>query len=219
DDGDDGHGAGAVRWGSYLVPYSFKRLDAFTGYAAGMSSPAYYQWVWECGSAGAGAHAVQQVLARLRQKKLPASTADLIAVDVRAQALARLRGHAAPLRSDWLDAIAGVLLKDSLDMPLPWSYRGPIRAGTDPVLVEVMDVLAGSAMGELAAGTPQPPLVHAVAAELQALGIAADGELELDLLRDHDRARSRALHRLSILGLPGVERLRGPSLALSAERR
>src|SRR5690606_20737593 len=71
----------------------------------------------------------------------------------------------------------------------------------------------------LAAGTPQPPLVHAVAAELQALGIAADGELELDLLRDHDRARSRALHRLSILGLPGVERLRGPSLALSAERR
>ena len=215
----DGDGEATTRHGSYLVPYSFKRLDAFAGYAAGMSSPAWYQWVWAHGQGGAGAHALRRVLARLREKKLPASTADFIALDVRAQALARLRGHATPQRSDWLDAIAGSLLKDAMDVPLPWSYRGPIRAGTDPVLVQVMDVFAGTAMGELAAGTPQPPLVHSVAAELRALGIEADGELDLDLLDEGDRARSRVLHRLAILGLPGVERLHGPSLALSAERR
>ncbi|NZA25469.1 hypothetical protein H0E84_03660 [Luteimonas sp. SJ-92] len=208
-----------LRFGSYLVPYSYKRLDAFTGYASGMSSPAYYQWVWERGSADAGALALRQVLVRLREKGLPASTADFIAVHTRAQALARLRGHAAPLRSDWLDAIAGSLLKDALDAPLPWSYRGPIRAGTDPILVEVMDVLAGAAAGALAAGTPQPPLVRAVEAELQALGIDPDGEPDLDLLEAEDRARSRALHRLAILAIPGVERVHGPSLALSGERR
>ena len=35
--------------GSYLVPYSFRRLDAFVGYQSGMPSPAYYQRVWEDG--------------------------------------------------------------------------------------------------------------------------------------------------------------------------
>ncbi|MCP9977820.1 DUF5682 family protein [Actinomadura madurae] len=35
--------------GSFLVPYSFRRLDAFTGYQSGMPSPEYYQCLWESG--------------------------------------------------------------------------------------------------------------------------------------------------------------------------
>jgi len=209
--------AGA-RFGSYLVPYTFKRLDAFAGYASGMPSPAYYQWVWEHGTDGAARHLLRAVMRRLRDKKLPASTADLLAAQVRAEGLARLRGHARPLRSDWLDALAGALVKDALDAPLPWTYRGPLRAGTDPALVQVMDVLAGDTAGQLAPGTQQPPLVQAVRAELQALGITLRGDLSIDLLAAEGRARSRALHRLAILRLPGVQRLRGPQLALSAER-
>ncbi|WP_395348627.1 DUF5682 family protein [Variovorax sp. UC122_21] len=75
------------------MPYTFKRLDAFAGYASGMPSPAYYQWMWEHGLEGAAHRALQQVMQRLRDKKLPASTADLMAVHLRAQGLARLRGH------------------------------------------------------------------------------------------------------------------------------
>lgn len=208
----------AARFGSYLVPYTFKRLDAFAGYASGMPSPAYYQWVWELGPDGAVACALAHVVRRLREKKLPASTADLMAVHLRALGLARLRGHAQPLRSDWLDALAGALVKTALDAPLPWTYRGPIRPGTDPALVETMDVLAGDVVGRLAPGTPEPPLVDAVRAELAALGIALRGTLQLDLLSDTDRAKSRALHRLRILGLPGIARSRGPKQALSGER-
>ncbi|MFV0681505.1 DUF5682 family protein [Ottowia sp.] len=207
-----------ARFGSYLVPYTFKRLDAFAGYASGMPSPAYYQWVWECGVDGAAARALEGVVRRLREKKLPASTADLMAVHLRAQGLARLRGHAQPLRSDWLDALAGALVKTALDAPLPWTYRGPMRVGTDPVLVEAMDVLAGDVVGQLAPGTPQPPLVESVRSELAALGIVLRGTLELDLLRDADRAKSQALHRLRILGLPGITRQHGPKQALSGER-
>ncbi|MFS2054433.1 DUF5682 family protein, partial [Variovorax sp. CT11-76] len=73
-----------VRYGSYLVPYTFKRLDAFAGYASGMPSPAYYQWMWELGPEGAAHRALQQVMQRLRDRKLPASTADLMAVHLRA---------------------------------------------------------------------------------------------------------------------------------------
>ncbi|SCX73377.1 DUF5682 family protein [Variovorax sp. EL159] len=216
-----GRSAGAdapLRFGSYLVPYTFKRLDAFAGYASGMPSPAYYQWVWEHGPEGAAHRALQHVMQRLRDKKLPASTADLMAVHLRAQGLARLRGHEKPLRSDWLDALAGALVKDALDAPLPWTYRGAIRPGTDPVLVQAMDVLAGDTVGRLAPGTPQPPLVAAVAAELAAHDIVLRGQLKIDLLADADRAKSRVLHRLSILRLPGVRRTQGPALAMSGER-
>ncbi|MDR3004309.1 MAG: DUF5682 family protein, partial [Acidovorax sp.] len=208
----------APRFGSFLVPYTFKRLDAFAGYAAGMPSPTWYQWLWEHGSEGAARRALQAVLGRMRDKKLPASTADLMAVHGKALGLARLRGHAQPLRCDWLDALAGALVKNALDAPLPWSYRGPLRPGTDPVLVLAMDVLAGDATGRLAPGTPQPPLVTAVAAELEALGIPQRGTLQLDLLSEADRAKSRLLHRLQILELPGIRRSQGPELALSAER-
>jgi hypothetical protein len=46
--------AGAVG-GSYLVPYSFRRLDAFDGYQSGMPSPGYYQQLWEGGPQHAAA--------------------------------------------------------------------------------------------------------------------------------------------------------------------
>ncbi|GHU08568.1 hypothetical protein AGMMS50225_07460 [Betaproteobacteria bacterium] len=210
--------AGEIRYGSYLTPYTFKRLDAFTGYASGMPSPAWYQWTWEHGAQGAARHALQQLRARLRDKKLSTSTADLMAIHLRAQGLARLRAHAHPLRCDWLDALAGALVKNALDAPLPWSYRGHLRPGTDPALVLVMDILAGDVAGQLAPGTPQPPLVQAVFDELSTLGITLSGTRKLDLHKDADRARSRALHRLAILRLPGVTRVSGPKLALSGGR-
>ncbi|KER68429.1 hypothetical protein HR51_28580 [Burkholderia cepacia] len=210
--------ARGVRYGSYLVPYTFKRLDAFAGYASGMPSPAYYQWVWAYGAEEAARRVLENVMQRLRARKLPVSTADLIAVHVRAEGLARLRGHARPLRCDWLDALAGALVKDALDAPLPWTYRGPLRAGTDPVLVEAMAALAGDVAGELAPGTPQPPLVAAVRDELATLGIVLRGTLTLDLLTDEGRARSRVLHRLALLRVPGIVRCQGAQLAMSGER-
>ncbi|NHZ94108.1 hypothetical protein F2P45_34775, partial [Massilia sp. CCM 8733] len=87
-----------------------------------------------------------------------------------------------PLRSDWLDALAGSLVSQALDVPLPWTYRGRVRAGTDAALVEVMAVLADDAVGELAPGTPQPPLVAAVDVELAALGIVLPSQVRIDLL-------------------------------------
>lgn len=214
--------AGELRHGSFLVPYTFKRLDAFTGYASGMPSPAYYQWLWTHGAEGAGRRLLQGVLARLREKKLPASTADLMAVHLRAHGLAQLRGHRAPLRIDWLDAIAGALVGDALDAPLPWTYRGPIRAGTDPVLMQAMDVLAGDEAGQLAPGTPQPPLVASFWSELAAAGLQLKphpAQLELDLLTPEGRGRSRLLHRAALLELPGFVRRSGPGWALSGERK
>jgi len=206
--------AGPVRHGSFLVPYTFKRLDAFAGYASGMPSPGWYQWQWEHG-AGADAHMLGQVMARLRGHGLPASTADLIAARLRADGLARLRGHARPQRVDWLDALAGALVKDALDAPLPWTYRGRLRAGTDPVLVQIMGVLAGDSSGLLDPHTPQPPLLADLAAQLHAHGLTLGQGCQLDLLDPQDRQRSVLLHRLLLLQVPGITRTHGPAQAIS----
>lgn len=201
----DAHG------GSYLVPYSFRRLDAFEGYQSGMPSPGYYQALWESGPDEAGRHLVRAVASRLRERRQPVSTADLIAAHTTAAALATVRGHASPARTDVLDGLTSALVNEALDVPLPWSTRGTLRPGSHPVVVEMVAALSGRRVGRLHPGTPAPPLVHDLDAELERHGLAAGSDPDLDLTDPRDRDRSRTLHRIRILGIPGVSRTRGPS--------
>lgn len=136
--------------GCYLTPYSEKRLDVLAGYLSGMPAPVWQNWCWQCGLQQAGEQLLKTVLTRLRQHKLPASTADMAAAHLHVMALAQLRGHTLPLRTDWLDAIAGSLIKEALNAPLPWGYRGVIHPDTDPILLTLIDTLAGDGFGKLA---------------------------------------------------------------------
>ncbi|UXY18164.1 DUF5682 family protein [Streptomyces cynarae] len=217
-------GAGGADWpsvpeppegalgGSFLVPYSFHRLDAFAGYQSGMPSPGYYQQLWETDPANAARGLLRAVTERLRTRGIRLSTADLIAARTLAQGLARLRGHPYETRVDVLDGLAGAVIADDLDRPLPWTTRGTLGAGTHPVVVEMVAACTGEAVGRLHPDTPLPPLVHDVAAHLARLGLAdADAPVTLDLTKAPDLSRSRALHRLRVLGVPGFSRVSGPA--------
>ncbi len=84
----------------------------------------------------AGEQLLKTVLTRLRQHKLPASTADMAAAHLHAMALAQLRGHTLPLRTDWLDAMAGSLIKEALNavaVELPRSYSSRYRSDSGNV--------------------------------------------------------------------------------------
>ena len=107
-----------------------------------MPAPVWQNWCWQLGLRQAGERLLKTILARLRQHRLPASTADFAAAHLRAMALAQIRGHTQPLRCDWLDALAGSLIKEALNAPLPWSYRGVIHPQTDPILLTIVDALA-----------------------------------------------------------------------------
>src|SRR6185369_7766908 len=148
--------------GSFLVPYSFKRLDAFDGYQSGMPSPAYYQRLWEAGPVRAADDLVAAVAGRLRERRQRVLTVDLIAVRASAEGLALVRGHRHPSRTDVLDGLAAALVHDALDEPLPWATRGRLRAGTHPAVVEMVAALSGARVGRLHRATPLPPLVHDV---------------------------------------------------------
>lgn len=189
---------------SFLVPYSFKRLDSFVGYQSGMPSPEYYRRLWSDGIERAADGLVEAVVSRLRKRKQTVSTADLIAARSLSAGLATLRGHRFPSRTDILDGLVGALVSEDLDQPLPWTVRGPLAPGAHPVVVEMVAALGGAQVGRLHPETPAPPLVHDVTAELERHKLTA-GQISLDLTKEHHRDRSRVLHRLRVLGIPGVE--------------
>ncbi|MCE7003833.1 DUF5682 family protein [Kibdelosporangium philippinense] len=195
---------------SYLVPYSHQRLDAFTGYQSGMPSPEYYHRVWTDGLAKAADGLVESVVERLRGLKQPVSTADLIAARTLATGLARLRGHVYPARTDVLDGLVSALVAEDLSQPPPWTRRGPLLPGAHPALVQMVAALSGERVGTLHPETPAPPLVTAVLEELRTLELDGKGEVRLALTDPDGMVRSRVLHRLRVLQVPGFRRLAGP---------
>jgi hypothetical protein len=199
---------------SYLVPWSYHRLDSFTGYESGMPSPGFYDAVYSLGPEAAPEHALRLAVARLREKGQHVSAADLIAALTLAEGLARLRGHTSLRRTDLLDGLAAALVKGSLDAPLPWSERGIVKRDTDALLVEVLRALSGEVEGKLHERTPLPALLADVAQVLEQHGLtpaATARPLKLFLGKPEDLARSRVLHRLRVLRVPGFERHSGPA--------
>ncbi len=207
--------------GIFLVPFSFPRLDAFSGYAAGMPSPAFCAAVWEHGPAGGSERMLSAAIAALRARRHPVSAADAISAASLAHGLGRLRGHGSPGRTDLLDGLVAALVKEALVAPLPWARRGTPAAGTHPILLTLLAVFAGDRRGQLAAATPQPPLVADAHAELARIGVPpgrAAVQLEVPLYEDAARGRdhSRVLHRLRILAIPGVRLTQAPRLQRQA---
>lgn len=203
-----------TRTGSYLVPYSFRRLDAFVGYESGMPSPEFYQRVWESGADAAGETMLFFAIAHLREKKQRVSPADSIAAMTLARGLRMLRGHEELARVDVLDGLAAAVLKDALDAPLPWNRRGVLAHGTDPMLLEIVKAFSGERVGKLAPTTPRPPLLHDAIAELERVGVApkrTPERITAMLTEASGLERSRVLHRLRFLEVPGFKLTRAPS--------
>ncbi|HEY8880625.1 MAG TPA: DUF5682 family protein [Roseateles sp.] len=194
--------------GCYLVPYEYRQVDALGGYGAGMPSPLFYQWAWQHGLQTAGERARARIVARLRRAQVALSTADLIAFERTAAALAALRGHAQPLRVDLLDALQSAVIKDALEAPAPWSGGGCLGAQHHPVLREALLALTGDGMGRLHGDTPLPPLLHDVRERLaeQCLEIGREArKLVLDRRRPEDAPRAQLLWQLRCLSVGGVQ--------------
>ena len=204
-----------TRIGSYFVPYSLRRLDSFAGYASGMPSPGYYQAVWEKGADAAAESMMFHAIQHLRKKQQRVSPADAIAASTLANGLRVLRAHKVLTRIDVLDGLAGALVKEALDAPLPWTRRGTLARHTDALLVELVSAFSGEKFGALAKGTPAPPLLDDAFAELARVGVEPKRGAQKVTAKLTDPIgieRSRVLHRLRALGVPGFARTRAPSL-------
>src|SRR6185369_17568510 len=97
--------------------------------------------------------------------------------------------------------------KNAQTQVFPWNQRGMLAPGTDPVLVLVVAALSGERRGKLAPETPRPPLLVAARGELTALELwpedARAKKIRLKLTEPSDLSKSRVLHRLRVLQIPG----------------
>ncbi|MCB9471824.1 MAG: hypothetical protein H6677_26355 [Candidatus Obscuribacterales bacterium] len=204
--------------GTWLMRYSYDRLDSKTGYTAGMPSPAFYEKMWQL-SKGEDKHsqppfaAVEELAADIyteiswitRDKKYSSkiTTPDTIAAVEMTRQLALLRGHRFPLREDILDSIRACFIK------------GEIHIEGRALMDLVHKNLAGDRVGKVPAGTELPPIVKDFLEEASRLNLPVDSlspkEVTLDLYKEEKhRQSSRLLHRLVLLAVPYARYLSGP---------
>ncbi len=199
-------GNGNEETGAWLIRYSFERLDALNGYAAGMPSPDYYQRVWEQFEREVPhpdpnspfASVAIDCLTRFAQATRAgdqvdaASTASVQAAAVQAQRLAVLRGHAGPGRQDLLDAIRSCFIKGAAD------------EGTRGFNAELRRFLGGTRIGDVPPSAGSPPLLEDARRLARAAGVRLDDstprQVRLDLYRKpRHRERSRYFHAMAYL--------------------
>lgn len=208
-----------IRTGTHVVPFSEARLDAFDGYAAGLSSPGFYR-VQQQGGEQAVWGLVDDAITALRDANVMVSTADQMAVRTNIVMLARIRGHAEPLRVDVLDGLCSALIKEGLDVAPPWTTRTGIAPGTAAELRVILQVFQGNQVGSVDDRVTRPPLVQDVRSRLANYDLdpSRDRRVDLDLDTPSGVTRSRLLHQLRVLEIPGFERLSGPKSPVSTKR-
>ncbi len=187
-----------------LMPYSYPRLSAQSGYGAGNHAPAYFQAVHEEGLAGTPeripARYLTTLAQRLRRDGIIRSSADVIEAVRLAHGLAAMNHSPAPVLRDLRDA-AVTLLGQGDSLVLHAALR---------------EVEIGTAVGALPPGISRTALQDDVQQLLKTLKLEQFivdkvQPLELDLREDRtvkktataflDLARSTFLHRLEVIDL------------------
>ncbi|WP_157245811.1 DUF5682 family protein [Nonomuraea typhae] len=169
------------------VPWTYGRLAARSGYGAGVASPGWYHHLFT-----APDRPVERWLAAagsvLREEGLAVSAAHVIEAVRLAETLATLRGRPLPGLGEVTEAARAVLCDG--DEP---------RVG----LIQ-RRMVVGHRLGHVGDGAPLVPLQRDLRAEQRRLRLrpGQSTDLDLDLRKPLDLARSRLLHRLRLLGVP-----------------
>jgi hypothetical protein len=177
----------AVTW----IPWTYSRLATASGYGAGVPSPGWYDFLWSQSGRRNGhlsTHWLTKVARLLRGEDLDASSASIIEAVRLAESLAALRGHPLPGLGELNEATQTVLcFGDTLPMRLIWEK-----------------LVVSERLGEVPEETPAVPLAQDLAREQKRLRLppeAVQKQIDLDLRKPNDLARSHLLHRLNLLGV------------------
>src|SRR5688572_5993349 len=170
------------------VPWTNGRLCAASGYGAGIESPGWYHHLWTT-SDRVTERWLARVAALMREEDLDASSAQIIDTARLADSLAAMRGRSLAGLSELMEATRSVLLGGS-DAPLALIAR---------------KLVVGETLGQVPESAPTVPLHQDLMREQKRLRLqpeAVERELDLDLRKENDLARSHLLHRLNVLGIP-----------------
>ena len=169
------------------VPWTYGRLSYASGYGAGIRSPGWYDHLFS--SSG---QPVERWLAKaaavLRDEGVPVSSAHVIESVRLAEALAALRGRPLAGLEEVTEAARAVLCEGSDLLTALIGRR----------------LVVGERIGAVPAATPMVPLQRDTRDQQRRLRLrpeASPHEVDLDLRKPNDLARSYLLHRLALLGV------------------
>ena len=180
------------------APWSSSRLSLASGYGAGVTSPGWYQHVFDhwtqrehdntSESADIASSWLVRVARELRTEQIDASTASVVEAARLAATLATVRGRPSIGLSELDDAAESVLCEGS---------RVPLQ------LIHA-SLVVGRELGAVPEAAPVVPLAADLARQQRALRLkpaASATTVALDLRRESQLARSVLLHRLRLLGV------------------
>lgn len=170
------------------IPWTYSRLSSRSGYGAGVTSPGWYHHLWASPDRAPIRWAIHAARL-LRNEDVDASSAEVIESVRLAEALAALRSLPMPGLQEINEAVLTVLCHGNPE---------PLRLIHDRLEV-------GNELGTVPKEAPTVPLQKDLEAQQKRLRLPPKSEiktLDLDLRKDNDRARSRLLHRLGLLGIP-----------------
>ncbi|MGW0464263.1 DUF5682 family protein [Streptomyces sp. NPDC003027] len=177
------------------VPWTHRRLARRSGYGAGIDSPGWYAHLF-----AAPDRPVERWMTKVarlfREEDRMVSSAHVIEAVRLAETLAVMRGRPLAGLGETTDAVRAVMC-DGSDVPLD--------------LVRDRLVI-GDVLGEVPAAAPAVPLQRDLTRLQRGLRLrpeARERELELDLRKENDAARSRLLHRLTLLAVGWGEPVTG----------
>ncbi|MEU3931772.1 DUF5682 family protein [Streptomyces sp. NPDC029044] len=169
------------------VPWTHRRLARTSGYGAGIDSPGWYGHLFSAPDRPVERW-LTKVAGLLRAEDRIVSSAHVIEAVRLAETLAAMRGRPLPGLSETTDAVRAVMCE-----------------GSDVPLALVRDrLVVGYELGEVPPSAPAVPLQRDLTRLQRRLRLkpeALERELELDLRKENDTARSRLLHRLRLLGI------------------
>ncbi|MEV6549315.1 DUF5682 family protein [Streptomyces sp. NPDC051597] len=169
------------------VPWTHRRLARHSGYGAGIDSPGWYGHLFSAPDRPVERW-MTKVAGLLRAEDRQVSSAHVIEAVRLAGTLAAMRGRPLPGLAETTDAVRAVMCE-----------------GSDVPLALVQDrLVVGDVLGEVPEAAPAVPLQRDLTRAQRTLRLkpeALERELELDLRKETDAARSRLLHRLSLLGI------------------
>ncbi|MEU2667479.1 DUF5682 family protein [Streptomyces sp. NPDC007164] len=169
------------------VPWSHRRLARHSGYGAGIDSPGWYGHLFDAPDRPIERW-MTKVAGLMRDEDRFVSSAHVIEAVRLAETLAAMRGRPLAGLGETTDAIRAVMCE-----------------GSDVPLALVQDrLIVGEALGEVPDTAPAVPLQRDLTRQQRTLRLKPESqerELELDLRKDNDAARSRLLHRLRVLAV------------------
>lgn len=169
------------------IPWTYDRLSAFSGYGAGVNSPGWYDHLW-IHHENLSDRWLTRVARLMREEDLDAPPASVIESVRLADSLAALRGRSIAGLDELGEATLSILC-----------HGNPL-----PMRVIEKKLIIGIRLGEVPRDVPAVPLQCDLAALQKSLRLkvsADDAVLDLDQRKEIDLARSRLLHRLTILNI------------------